>query len=247
MAASRGTSGGGVPELSIAFPYYDNPQMLKFQLEYYKRLPESVRARIEIIVVDDASPEYPAEAVVPKDYPISLSVFRIALDKPWNQDAARNIGAREARSEKLLLTDIDHIVPQHTIQGLLEVSSMDAVLTFPRKAHFSDAQKPPHVNSYFMSKEMFWSVGGYDEDYWGTYGSDWIFRRQLQRVHPIEVREDLTLELVTQGSIADAKNKKFSRSPSLLRRLRGLTLRFAKALGLMPSPRVLVNPYQRVR
>jgi hypothetical protein len=236
----------GPPELSIIFAYYDNPQMLSFQVEKLSSLPASVSRRIEVIVVDDASPLAPALSVVPERVPFELRVFRISEDKPWNQDAARNIGAWEARAPLLLLTDIDHVVPASTIEGLLETPISDTVYSLARGAHFSEAKVLPHVNSYVMSRDLYWKVGGYDEDFWGMYGSDWLYRKRLVKKYPVVLREDLTLELVTQGSIPDAKNKVFSRRPTVLRRLWGRSLRALKFVRLIPSPRVLVNPYTRV-
>lgn len=233
--------------VSIVFPYYDNPEMLAYKLDYYSRYSEAMKRSLEIVVVDDASPISPARNVVPDSYSIDLSVFRIVRDRPWNQDAARNIGAYEARGEYLLLTDVDHVVPEKTLSGLLAEATPGVVLTMGRKAHFSDASKDSHVNSYFMSKKTYWDVGGYDEDFWGTYGSDWLFRKRLQKGVTIRLVDDLKLELVTQGSIQDAKNKSFARSPTVFRRIRSWILRLGKTLGVIVSPRVLVNPYVRDR
>jgi hypothetical protein len=115
-----------------------------------------------------------------------------------------------------------------------------------RGAHFSAAKVASHVNSYFLSKDLYWSIGGYDEDFWGMYGTDKLFRNRVLRTHDIILKKDLALELVTQGSIPDAKNKVFSRKPSMPRRLMGLSLRFLKFLRIIKSPRVLVNPYAKV-
>lgn len=234
------------PVLSIVFAYYDNPQMLALQCERLAALPESLLSQIEVIVVDDSSPRHPAVAVIPEKFPVTLSIFRIDTDKPWNQDAARNIGAWEARGTLLLLTDIDHVVPQATVEALLKDAHTDEVLSLGRGAHFSAAIVAPHVNSYVMSRETYWDIGGYDEDFWGMYGSDWLFRRRVLATRPIVLRDDLTLELVTQGSVPDAKNTVFSRRPSVVRRAFGLALRGLKALRLVPSPRVMSNPYRRV-
>jgi glycosyltransferase involved in cell wall biosynthesis len=235
------------PVLSLIFPYYDNPKMLAYQLEYYAQLPDQVASKVEIVLVDDASSQYPAADLVPQKYPMRLSVFRIDKDKPWNQDAARNIGAYEATGEFLLLTDIDHVVPVDTLENLLMMEDRDSVITLARKAHFSEKVVHSHVNSYVMTRKAFWEIGGYDEDFWGIYGSDWIYRRQVQKRFPIVLRDDLRLELVTQGSIVDAKNKKFSRKPSFFARVRGRVLRLLKLLHLVPSPRTMTNPYRRVR
>ena len=173
-------------------------------------------------------------------------MFRVAFDKPWNQDAARNIGAFEARGEYLLLTDIDHVIPEETLKDLMTLEDERTVYTLARKAHFSETVIASHVNSYVMARTLYWSIGGYDEEFWGTYGSDRLFRNRVRRVAPIVELTGSRLELVTRGSIADAKNVSFSRRPSLWRRVRSLVLRGLKALGLRKSPVVLANAYSEV-
>ncbi len=231
------------PRISIIFPYYDNPEMLRFQcgrLSSYS--PEALRA-CEIILVDDCSANFPAALIAAEFALDNVRVFRITLDKPWNQDAARNIGAHEARGVYLLLTDIDHVVPESTVLDLARINDESRVYTLGRKAHFSDKVVPSHVNSYFMSKSLYWSIGGYDEEYWGTYGSDRLFRTRVLRHSELKEIPDVRLELVTRGSISDAKNIVFSRRPSPWRRLRSLLLRLLKKVGLRRSPVVLTNPY----
>ena len=234
------------PRISIVFPYYDNPQMLRFQLGIFKSYSPEVLNRCEIILVDDCSPTYPAREVVREtDHP-DVRMFRVAFDKPWNQDAARNIGAFEARGEYLLLTDIDHVIPEETLKDLMTLEDERTVYTLARKAHFSETVIASHVNSYVMARTLYWSIGGYDEEFWGTYGSDRLFRNRVRRVAPIVELTGSRLELVTRGSIADAKNVSFSRRPSLWRRVRSLVLRGLKALGLRKSPVVLANAYSEV-
>jgi glycosyltransferase involved in cell wall biosynthesis len=248
----RGHQGGEtsptdrVPDIAIVMPYYDNPQMWAYQLEHFHFLDPVVASRIEVVLVDDGSPLYPAATVPIGDLPFSLSIFRIHEDKPWNQDAARNIGVREARAPFVLVTDVDHIVPEETLRGLMTVGDHDQVFALGRGAHFSDAPVRSHVNSYFMARDLYWKIGGYDEDFWGLYGTDKLFRTRVLRDHHIVLRDDLVLELVTQGSIPDAKNKVFPRRPPLLRRFVGMCLRGLKSLGVVPNPVVLSNPYRRV-
>ena len=231
--------------LSLVFAYYENPKMLTYQLEYLGQLPAKLLSQIEIVVVDDASPGAPAAAVVRDFRHLPLSVLRVVENRPWNQDAARNIGVAEAKAPNVMLTDVDHIVPPETIEELIALNPGLNAVTFSRKAHFSDRRIPSHVNSYFLSKEAYWEVGGYDEDFWGWYGTDKLFRRRLQRHLGVVLREDLLLELVTRGSIPDAKNTTFSRDPGLLQRLRFYVLRVAKKLCLMRSPTVLASRYYR--
>jgi len=232
-----------IPRVSIVFPYYDNPEMLRFQLGHFGNYSQEALDACEIVIVDDCSPVFPARDVIRGcDLP-NIRLFRLGVDLPWNQDAARNIGAHEARGEYLLLTDIDHVVPESTLSELCDIEDNLSVYTLARKAHFSDKIIPSHVNSYFLSKALYWGIGGYDEDFWGTYGSDRLFRTRVLKSAPIKELPNSRLELVTRGSIPDAKNTNLSRQPSLWRRLRSLLLRLFKKLGMRKSPVTLTNHY----
>lgn len=233
------------PRISIVFPYYDNPEMLRFQLGVMAQYSPEVLSGCETLVVDDCSSTFPARPIVQEfDLP-NLRLFRVGVDRPWNQDAARNIGAYESRGDYLLLTDIDHVIPGETLSELATVDNQHTVYTLARKAHFSAKVIPSHVNSYFMARSLYWSIGGYDEEFWGTYGSDSLFRKRINKVAPIVELATARLELVTRGSISDAKNISLSRQPSPWRKLRSLMLRGMKALGLRKSPVTLVNAYER--
>ena len=234
------------PKISIVFAYYSNPKMLGYQVEQFAKFDPAVLGQCEILVIDDASPSDPATDVVVGLTNLPLVVFRIDKDKSWNQDAARNIGAFEASGKFLLLTDIDHTVPEESMKALLAMGDTNRVHSLARKAHFSDKVVNSHANSYFMSKEKYWEIGGYDEDFWGAYGSDVLFRKRIIAKGPIVELRNIRLEVVTKGSIPDAKNLNLSRSPSAIRRGRSVILRLAKALKIFPSPRVLRNAYRRV-
>jgi glycosyltransferase involved in cell wall biosynthesis len=241
-------AGSGVvakPLLSIVFAYYDNPLMLTYQLEKFSTFPEDLLLSLEIIIVDDASPRFGAERFARRFSKLPVVVYRLDRDRPWNQDAARNIGVKEAHADNVLLTDIDHVVPPETARALLGMEDKSTIFTFGRRAHFSRRIVHSHVNSYFMARDLYWKIGGYDEDFWGTYGTDWYFRRRAQLIADVHEMTEVRLELVTKGSVADAKNKAFSRNPSLLRRARSFILIGSKSLGLMESPKVLSNSYQQ--
>lgn len=232
-----------LPRVSIIFPYYDNPEMLRFQLSKFGDYSQEGLDACEIVIVDDCSPVFPARDVIREcDLP-NVRLFRLGVDRPWNQDAARNIGAHESRGQYLLLTDIDHVVPEATLLQLCEIKDIRSVYTLARKTHFSNKVIPSHVNSYFLARSLYWDIGGYDEDFWGTYGSDRLFRTRVLKSAPIKALHNSRLELVTRGSIPDAKNTNFSRQPSLWRRLRSLLLRLFKKLGIRKAPVTLTNPY----
>jgi glycosyltransferase involved in cell wall biosynthesis len=234
------------PEITIVFAYYDNPSMLEFQWQQIARYSKALRDRIEVIVVDDASPITPAASVVrPQSLP-EHRIYRIAKDIPWNQDAARNIGAHEASSPWLLLTDIDHVVPEETLKGLLDLDKDPTVLyTLGRTKFFSDDVREPHPNSYVMTRGMYWAIGGHDEDYAGIYGKDYLFRRRAlkktREVHLLHLR----LARVGTSNIPDAGTRTITRRNTRLVTLRGYVLQGLKALRLMRGVQALKAEYSR--
>jgi glycosyltransferase involved in cell wall biosynthesis len=235
------------PEITIVFAYYDNPSMLEFQWQQIARYPKALRDRIEVIVVDDASPIAPAASVVrPKSLP-EHRIYRIAKDIPWNQDAARNIGAHEASSPWLLLTDIDHVAPEETLRGLLEMEKDRKVFyTLGRTKFFSDEVREPHPNSYVMTRDMYWAIGGHDEDYAGIYGKDYLFRkRALEKTREVHL-PDLPLARVGTSNIPDAGTRTIPRRNTRLATLRGYVMQGLKAMRLMRGVQTLKAKYSQV-
>jgi hypothetical protein len=69
----------------------------------------------EFILLDDGS-DPPIEMPQHRPRHFSLALTRSAI--PWTQALARNLGARLARGEHILLTDIDHIVTREAIEAV---------------------------------------------------------------------------------------------------------------------------------
>lgn len=236
-----------VPEISLVMAYYQNPSMLELQYRQFAKYSREARTRLEIIIVDDGSPELPAAKVSrPPDLP-SVKIFRVEKDVLWNQDGARNIGALEASGKWLVLTDIDHLVPNETVMGLL-VSQFDPryVHSFSREKYGGMGPTTPHSNSYFLTRELFWRIGGYDETYAGYYGTDVLFRKRVLQVAPIVHVSDLALIRVGTQTVPDAGTAGRRRKNGPFRNLHFLLSYSLQALGLLPRLRTLSTEYRRV-
>jgi len=235
------------PLISLVFAYYENPSMLQLQLKEIAAYPASVKQILEVVVVDDCSPTHPAADVKrPHNLP-RYSIFRLDRDIPWNQDAARNIGAYEARSPWLLLTDIDHLVPATTIENLIEMDRDASVFyTFSRVKFARNDPQDSHPNSYFMAKDLYWEIGGHDEDFAGIYGKDYLFRRRaLHRATEIRLDES-PLARVGSVTVEDAGTRTISRKNSPWQSVRGYLLEWLKALNLGWEIKTLSETYRRV-
>lgn len=174
-------------DLSLCLPFYRNPLMLAEQFRVWSAYPEDLKAQIEIVLVDDGSPEPALEVPRPDGLP-PLRIYRVLKDIPWHQHGARNLAAKEAAGPWLLLTDMDHVVPAESLRDLFTVLACAGradVFTFfrrdaPHGVPTTDGrgQLKPHVNTFALRKDHFWKVGGYDEDCVG-YGTDGYFRARL--------------------------------------------------------------------
>jgi hypothetical protein len=200
--------------LTLVMAYYENAGMLGLHYRNWLTWPCKLREHLAVIIVDDGSPTAPA-ANVPRPYGLpALHIYRVTEDRPWFQNGARNIGAHEATSPWLLLTDMDHILTADNAAALLKhLGKMD-----PETAYFlhrveADTGMPtldrngkpkPHPNSFVMTREMYWRVGGYDEWFTGIYGTDSMWRDRLYKVAKRGFLENVALTRYWRDLVPDA-------------------------------------------
>lgn len=240
-------------DLALVMPYYDNAGMLAFHYGEWTCLPESIKARVEIVIVDDGSPVPAADVPRPDGLP-PLRIFRVLEDRPWHQHAARNIGAHEASAPVLVLTDIDHALVLETWLAVLGIQDWTGIAcTFRRldapnmrpKLHPKTGEPHPHPNSFAMARETFWSVGGYDEDLCGIYGTDGDFRGRLWRAVR-EVHLDAPLIRYDREVIGDASTRTLPRKEGREPGAKKARLAWKAEHGRAGFVATLTMPYERV-
>lgn len=197
--------------LSLVMPYYENPGQLARQYARWAGYRSEIKQRLEIVLVDDGSPQHPAFAVPRPDGLPSLRIYRVLEDRPWHQHGARNLGADRARGPWLLLTDMDHEVPEATLDVLLARRNRSLIYTFGRvdapamtPTRRADGSRKPHPNSFAMAKSLFWTIGGYDETFCGIYGTDGMFRKRAFAVAREEHLPGAVLIRVPRELVPDA-------------------------------------------
>jgi hypothetical protein len=192
----------------MIYPYYENPQMLERQVENWNRYAGDLRDSIRIILVDDGSQKYPAEPIF-KHCKAPKRLYRIKQDIPWNQHGARNLGAMQAckSSENfwLYMSDMDIILTPETAYDLFSRKLNPAnYYTFERTFLPDCTRRKYHCNTFLVKHSVYWAVGGYDEDYCGTYGGDGPFLRQMNVLAPRVHLPDVLLYGVERDVVADA-------------------------------------------
>lgn len=223
--------------------YYENSTMLHRQDALLRSMPAHVKQNVHVIVVDDCSEKVSAHKA---KIEMPRTVFRILPPKvEWNQDAARNIGAHEAKTKWLLLTDMDHMVPVATWESLIcKEYRENAVYKFSRVSAPDNTPYKPHPNSWFMTREMYWKAGGYDERFAGYYGTDADFRDRV-RIHAPIIQLSEVLVRVGREVVPDASTTQFLRkTEESAKNLRRIAAERAATPGW--APKTLSFPYERV-
>ncbi len=173
-------------KVSLIMAYYDNPGMLKKQCENIASYSEDVRRNLELIIIDDCSPRWPAWIEINPGVPVRI--FRTKVDVPWNQDFCRNLGSYMARNEWLFLTDIDHLIPDDTMENVMKHMNLKKMVAYRFTRVSAPLMQPYklHPNTWFMTREFYCYIGGYDERFAGNYGTDGDFRDRITSHSPIE-------------------------------------------------------------
>jgi hypothetical protein len=201
--------------------YYNNSNMLLRQLSEWEKYPYNARQLIRFIVVDDGSSFSALDVINHFSEHIGLitfdlALYRVKVDIPWNQDGCRNLAMKFCETEWAFLTDIDRLLPRDQVKDFLNFSPRAGTYYMPSQqltnGTYLDA---PHPNSFFMSKTDFWSMGGYDEDFAGYYGTDGNFRKCAKGAGLIEARtRAFKITKFTGADIADSRTTNYGRKDS---------------------------------
>lgn len=230
--------------IQLIHPYYENPLRLAWLVNHLMGLSRPVRDALTVLIVDDGSPHRP---IVPAaleplcERGIGVRAWRIKVDVRWNWLAARNIAMHHAKPGWCLLTDIDHTVPAETFTTLLRGRfNPEAIYRFSRRER-SGEKINPHPNSWWLTRDMFWRIGGYDEALSGHYGTDGEFRRRAAKTAPIFILED---ELERWEFHEDSSTTIYKRKQP---EDRAGVAKLVRARGADWQPRHLSFPYEELK
>ena len=207
--------------LIIYFPYYNQPNALKFNLEHYSTFKESTRKRFTIFIVDDGSQD-DALKYIEKKYLSKLNIilYRIDIDIKWNQPEANNLAFLKIDTEHVLRTDIDHFFYEKNLIKLLNknLNLKNNYYKFMRKDENNKLRSPPNI--YIISKKNYMRSGGYNESLSGNYGDDFDFLPRIDKIVKPILLEDIIINVngnfSTRGLIRDATiNRNKLKDPKL--------------------------------
>lgn len=206
---------------TLILPYYRNPTQLARQFKRLARLPDDVRRHLHLIVCDDGSPK--EQAFTPKQRDAGLAsfkLFRVEVDIPWNWLTCRNIGAYHAETGWILMTDMDHELPEVTARRIIFGDLLpENVYRFSRvdadkpdkRAPFGFQEYKPHPNTWLMTKAMYQKIGGYNERLSGNYGTDGEFRDRVRDEANDVIMLEVPMIRVPGELVPDARTRHYAR------------------------------------
>lgn len=148
-------------------------------LEAYAKYPAEILDRMHFVIVDDGSP---VSYEIP-DVDLNLTWLRITEDIPWNNPGARNLGVTYAKSDKIVLTDLDHQFPAETFAHILGMGECGTSFYKIHRTDEAGGIKRSHPNLFVMSRARFMRFWGYDEHYCGHYAHDDVWFSRFQKWH----------------------------------------------------------------
>jgi hypothetical protein len=162
--------------------YFNEPKsdFLVDLLRTYASYERSLLDVTQFVLVDDASPVRPS---IPGDLDLNLLLLRIHEDIPWNQPGARNLGMVYARSDRVVLTDVDHEFPEQVLRHIVGRRVPKRNVYKLRRTDLGGRPLKAHPNTFVLSRARFLELHGYDEDFSGHYGYDDAMFWRWQRNH----------------------------------------------------------------
>ncbi len=193
--------------INLVFLYYDNPQMLRLQLDCWNAYPAAMKTLPHILLIDDGSPHTRAADIVRQTKcRVPIQVFRIQEDIPWNFAGARNLGCHHARGW-IYVSDIDTLLcPEDAHQLFAGAPLQREAFYLPKRIWLgSQAEARPGIVNLLFHKSKYLEIGGYDEDYAGHYGREETdYYNRLRRVARKIPRNDVIIRVVSPNFIPDA-------------------------------------------
>lgn len=167
--------------ITICLSYYNQVEVLKEQIESWMMFPKNIIEQYTFFIMDDCS-KIPATDVI-KDMDVStldLHIYRVEQDLYCNIAGVRNLGARECKTDWMIILDMDTIIlPTMSVQ-LIEIIKLDeknVAYKFNRDIREDPVflkKVPsgfkPHPAVCLIRKSDYWNVGGCEEDLVGNYG-----------------------------------------------------------------------------
>ena len=167
--------------ISLIHPFYNDEKRLELQVDNWMTWPDEICKLVDVTLIDDHS-DRPLKIDKKawkklRNKGLQVRIFRIENNLKWNTPGALNLGFTVAPKKWALTMDSDCFFDADNMRKLLFTfrPRTDRIWKFKRKRYGTTEPKSWLENNRWlpctmlMSKEIFFRVGGFDEDFTGHY------------------------------------------------------------------------------
>ncbi len=164
---------------TMLHPFYNERERFELLVENWITWSDEVKRKVQIVLIDDCSPSpvhtWFTPDVVSRLGGLNIVVYRITTDLQWNTPGALNLGFTVAPTPWVLTMDSDCTFNAEDIEKFLDANpTEDAYYRFRRQRQGDGCKAENLMNtaplpcSFLMHKNIFWHVGGFDEEFTGS-------------------------------------------------------------------------------
>ncbi len=170
-------------KLTLVHPFFGESERFKLLIKTWMGYSKKIKECLDIIIVDDHGSHSVSSMLVPsitKRIDFNLTVYEIEDDLRYNTPGALNLGIITALTPWVLIMDSDcTFLPEDMAKVMGYFPRKDISYRFDRLRVTED--KKLLLNMRFLPctmlthKDIFFDVGGFDEDFTGEYSGGYGF------------------------------------------------------------------------
>ena len=174
--------------LTLIHPFCGESLRFERQWKLWQEWSDKVKEKVRIVLIDDCGVEPVHSWFTPsvlKRLDIDIAVYRITSDIKWNTSGALNLGVTVAPTEFVMFMDSDCAFPSDALEKFLEAApNKNSIYRFPRQrvGDMNDKTEANQIRrtrflpcSMLMHQDVFWQLGGFDEDFAGNRSPGYAF------------------------------------------------------------------------
>jgi len=177
-------------DLTCIMTWYGQEDHLYNQCAFYTMMREKYRYEPRVIFINDGHEDgrqFFHNTIKQHKSRFNVMGIDVTRDMGFNSHVCRNIGVKHCKTDWLMLIDVDCFESEGMYHYLRFVKKLDPMMYYVPKV---DMEAPEvmtgyellckkgiikyktHPNTWIMTKEQFWSTGGYDIEFQGVRHGD---------------------------------------------------------------------------
>ena len=180
-------------DITVIFTWYGQENHLYNQMEFYNRMVQKYNFIPRVIVINDGheqNREFFKKTIAVHRERFDLTGIDVKHDYGFNSHACRNIGVKHCKTDWMFMMDADTYESQGLFEYLRFHKKLEDNMYYVPKGDMEIPEEmseyellcpkgivkyKTHPNCWIMTRECYWSTGGYDLEFQGVRHGDGEF------------------------------------------------------------------------